>query len=38
MKIDLRPSAKLAAAKLYQLSDDQRKVLLETLEREMAAG
>jgi hypothetical protein len=38
MKIDLRPSAKLAAAKLYQLTDDQRKVLLETLEREMAAG
>jgi len=38
MKINLRPSAKLAAAKLYQLSDDQRKVLLETLEREMAAG
>jgi hypothetical protein len=38
MKIDLRPSAKLAAAKLYQLSDDQQKVLLETLEREMAAG
>lgn len=38
MRIDLRPSAKLAAAKLYQLSDDQRKVLLETLEREMAAG
>jgi hypothetical protein len=26
MKIDLRPSAKLAAAKLYQLTDDQRKV------------
>jgi len=38
MKIDLQPSAKLSAAKLYQLSDDQRKVLLETLEREMAAG
>ena len=38
MRIDLWPSAKLSAAKLYQLSDDQQKVLLETLERETTAG
>jgi hypothetical protein len=38
MRINLRPSAKLAAAKLYQLTEDQRQTLLETLEREMAAG
>lgn len=38
MRIDLRPSAKLSPAKLYQLTEDQRQTLLETLEREVTAG
>jgi transposase InsO family protein len=38
MKIELRSSATLAAAKLYQLTEAQRQVLLETLDRELAAG
>ena len=38
MQIDLRPSAKLAAAKLYQLTEEQRQTLLETLDREVSAG
>ncbi len=32
--IDLLPSAKLAVAKLYQLTEDQRMILLDTLKRE----
>jgi hypothetical protein len=38
MKIDLRPLAKLSPAKLYQLTEDQRQTLLETLEREVTSG
>jgi hypothetical protein len=38
MPIDLIPSPKLAAAKLYQLTETERIVLLETLERETKAG
>jgi len=34
MRIDLLPSAKLAVAKLYQLTEDQRMILLDTLKRE----
>ena len=37
MRIDLLPSAKLAVAPLYQLTEDQRKVLLDTLNREQKA-
>ncbi len=38
MRIDLLPSAKLAVAKLYQLTEDQRMILLDTLKRETEAG
>jgi hypothetical protein len=38
MKIELKPDSRMPVAKLYQLTEDQRKVLLETLERELAAG
>ena len=38
MRIDLLPSSKLAVAKLYQLTEDQRVILLDTLKRETAAG
>ena len=38
MKIDLQSSAKLPVAKLYQLPEDQRQVLLDTLDRETKAG
>lgn len=38
MRIDLKPDAPLPVAKLYQLTEDERKVLLETLDRELAAG
>ena len=38
MRIDLLPSSKLAVAKLYQLTEDQRVILLDTLKRETTAG
>jgi len=38
MRIDLLPSAKLAVAKLYQLTEDQRMILLDTLKRETFDG
>jgi len=38
MPIDLVPLPKLAAAKLYQLTEAERQVLLETIERETKAG
>jgi hypothetical protein len=38
MKIQLDSSANLSAAKLYQLTEDQRQVLLDTLQREVGAG
>lgn len=38
MSIDLKSSSSLAAAKLYQLTEAQRQVLLETLDRELTAG
>ena len=38
MRIDLIPSAKLAPAKLYQLTEAERQTLLETLEQETHAG
>ncbi len=38
MRIDLLPSAKLAVAMLYQLTEDQRMILLDTLKRETEAG
>jgi hypothetical protein len=38
MRIDLKPNAPLPVAKLYQLTESERKVLLETLDRELAAG
>jgi transposase InsO family protein len=38
MRIDLRPSAKLSVAKLYQLTEVERLVLIDTLKRETAAG
>jgi len=38
MKIDLISSAKLAPAKLYQLTQQQSTVLKDTLQRELAAG
>ena len=38
MHIDLVPSAKLAPAKLYQLTEVERQTLLDTLKRETTAG
>jgi len=38
MRIDLLLSAKLAVAKLYQLTEDQRMILLDTLKRETFDG
>jgi hypothetical protein len=38
MRIDLVPDAKLPVAKLYQLTEDERKALLETLDKELSAG
>lgn len=38
MTIDLVPDAKLSSPPLYQLTEEQRKALLDTLERETAAG
>ena len=38
MRIELKPSAKLAVAKLYQLTEDQRLVLRDVLDRETKAG
>ncbi len=38
MRIDLVPGAVLRPAKLYNLSETERQVLLETLEREVASG
>ena len=38
MKIILKSDAHLTPAKLYQLTGDQSKTLLETLDREIAAG
>ena len=38
MKILLKPDAKLAVAPLYQLREDYRQCLIETLDRELKAG
>jgi len=38
MRIDLIPQAKLAVAPLYQLTENEKTVLLETIERETNAG
>ncbi len=38
MRVDNVPSPKLAVAKLYQLTEDQRIILLDTLKRETEAG
>jgi hypothetical protein len=38
MRIDLIPQAKLAVAPLYQLTENEKTVLLETIERETTAG
>ncbi len=38
MKIELKPEGKLPIAKLYQLSEEQKKVLMDTLDRETKAG
>lgn len=38
MTVDLIPEAKLSSPPLYQLTEDQRVALLETLERETTAG
>ncbi len=38
MRINLLQSSKLAIAKLYQLTEDQRIILLDTLKRETEAG
>ena len=38
MKIALIPEARLMTAKLYQLTGEQSKILLDTLQRELAAG
>ena len=38
MKIALVPEARLTTAKLYQLIGEQSKILLDTLQRELAAG
>jgi hypothetical protein len=38
MRIDIQPSVKLSVSKLYQLPEDQRQVLLDTLQRETDAG
>ncbi len=38
MRVDMLPSPKLAVAKLYHLTEDQRIILLDTLKRETEAG
>lgn len=38
MTIQVREGSKMPIAKLYQLTEDQRTILMDTLERELAAG